>query len=161
MRLKAFLFFGLNNMRKSIHQPPFSANPQIGYNSPMPKLERKRSITKLTHSPITYIVLLLLGALFSFGAIDAYGKSRMAEKRLSATEAENQRLSKQKDQLSKDLEYANTPFGEEKALREKFNVIREGEKIIVIVPEDQKADIATSLDKREGIFDFFLRFFKK
>ncbi len=127
----------------------------------MPKLERKRFITRLAHSPLTYIVLLLLGGLFSFGAIDAYGKSRTADKRLAATQAEYQKLSEQKEQLSKDLEYANTPFGEEKALREKFNVIREGENIIVIVPEGQGVNSTESMDKNESIFDFFLRFFKK
>ncbi len=127
----------------------------------MPKVERKRSITRLAHSPLTYVVLLLLGGLFAFGAVDAYGKSRLAEKKLSATEAEHQKLEKQKDELSKDLQNANTPFGEEKALREKFNVIKEGEKIIVIVPPDQSANSAEAMDKEGSVFDYFLKFFKK
>lgn len=127
----------------------------------MAKVERKRSITRLAHSPLTYIVLVLLGALFMFGAVDAYGKSRLSEKKLTATREENASLEKQKTLLSKDLENANTPFGEEKALREKFNVIKEGEKIIVIVPPDQSANSAEALDKDGSIFDYFLKFFKK
>lgn len=127
----------------------------------MTPLGRKRFITRLAHSPLSYFLLIVFGVLFVYGAVDAYGKSRAAEERLRATEAEHARLEDQKMRLSKDLENANTPFGEEKALREKFNVIREGEKIIVIVPEGQKANSAESMDKEGGIFDFVLRFFKK
>ncbi len=127
----------------------------------MAKVERKRSITRLAHSPLTYIVLLLLGGLFAFGAVDAYGKSRLAEKKLTSTTAEHEKLDKQKTSLLKDLQNANTPFGEEKALREKFNVIKEGEKIIVIVPPDQEANSSEAMDKETRMFDFFLKFFKK
>lgn len=123
-------------------------------------LGRKRIMTQLARSPLSYIGLFLLGTLFVYGAIDAYGKSRRAEAKLDATEAEHAELEDQKARLSKELENANTPFGEEKALREKFNVIKEGEKIIVIVP-DQKAEASASLDEDGGLWGLVKKFFKK
>jgi cell division protein FtsB len=102
----------------------------------MAGIDRRRFITKLTHSPLAYIILLLLAGLFVWNTIGAYRKSRVAESRMVSALEENARLQDQKTKLTNELENANTDFGREKALREKFNVVKAGEQVIVLVPEE-------------------------
>lgn len=124
----------------------------------MQKLQRKRLASRLAQSPLSYIILVLLAGLFAWSAIGAYGKSRIAKKKVIAAEEELAVFREQKEKLSSDLANANTAFGEEKALREKFNVIKEGEKVIVIVDEEKKEEVAAKED-RGGFFGFLRRLF--
>jgi cell division protein FtsB len=107
----------------------------------MAQLDRRRFITKLRHSPLAYIVLILFAVLFTYSAIGAYKKSRLAEAKMNAAETELADLENQKSRLTAELENANTEFGQEKALREKFNIVKQGEQVIMIV---NKADTETS-----------------
>ncbi len=121
----------------------------------MYKLQGKRLASRLAGSPLTYVILILLAALFVWSAIGAYGKSRIAKKKVIAAQEELTIMREQKDKLGADLANANTPFGEEKALREKFNVVKEGEKVIVIVDEDLEDSNETT--EEESGFSRFLR----
>ena len=124
----------------------------------MQKLQRKRLASRLAQSPLAYIVLILLAGLFIWSAIGAYGKSRIAKKRVIGSEQELANLQEQKGKLSADLSNANTPFGQEKALREKFNVVKEGEKVIVIVDEEPPASQEAKKEE-SGFGRFFRRIF--
>ncbi len=123
----------------------------------MARLERKRWITRLTHSPLSYVILVLFATLFVYNAIGAYHKSRLAEARMQTAEKELSNLQDQKMKLTAELENANTPFGQEKALREKFNVIKEGEQVIMIVDE-KNATITPAGAVKSG---FWARIFGK
>lgn len=120
----------------------------------MVRLQRKRFISRISSSPFTYIFLILICGLFIYSAVGAYKKSRRALEKLNVAQAEFFRLNNQKQKLSVDLENANTSFGTEKALREKFNVIKEGERIIIVVPEDEKEESDNVV--KEGWFNQFL-----
>jgi cell division protein FtsB len=107
----------------------------------MANISSKRLISKLADSPATYVVLVILGFVFVYSAIGAFRKSRFADEKLNTAMEELQNLEDQKYRLSAELENANTPYGEEKALREKFNVVKDGEQVIMIVNEEgQKED---------------------
>lgn len=102
----------------------------------MERLQRKRLISRIASSPVTYIILFILLFLFVYSFIGAYKKSRLAREKVLASEEELNKLETQKQKLSDDLQNANTVFGVEKAIREKFNVVKEGEKVIMIVKEE-------------------------
>lgn len=102
----------------------------------MERLQRKRLISRIASSPMTYIILFILLFLFVYSFIGAYKKSRLAREKVLASEEELNKLETQKQKLSDDLQNANTVFGVEKAIREKFNVVKEGEKVIMIVKEE-------------------------
>lgn len=126
----------------------------------MAGLSRKRFISKLTRSPLAYIILILILALFTWSAIGAYQKSRVSRNKLINLESELASLEVQKEKLSLELTNANTPFGQEKAIREKFNVVKEGEKVIMIVSEDKNAG-EDEEEKEGGLRGFWRRIFKK
>lgn len=111
-------------------------------------------------SPIAYCALFCFLVLFVWKAVGAYEKTRVAKKKVLETEAELRDLNRQKSLLTADIENANTDFGKEKALREKFNVVREGEKVIMIVPEKKEEPEEDSEEKKTGIAGFFQRLFK-
>lgn len=127
----------------------------------MAQLQRKRLITRLTESPLTYIALIILGALFTYSAIGAYNKSRLAREKMQEALAEQIKLTDQKMRLTSELANANTLYGQEKALREKFNVVKEGERLIMIVSEDQQASSAEAVDNKKGLFGFLSKIFRK
>jgi cell division protein FtsB len=127
----------------------------------MPSIQRKRLMTRLAESPFTYIVLIIFGALFTYSAVGAYSKSRLAREKMQAAEAEQVKLTDQKQKLTTELANANTDYGLEKALREKFNVVKEGERIIMLVDEEQVASSAEAVGDKKGFFDFIVEIFRK
>ncbi len=125
----------------------------------MERLQRKRLISRIASSPVTYIILFILLFLFVYSFIGAYKKSRLAREKVLASEEELNKLETQKQKLSDDLQNANTVFGVEKAIREKFNVVKEGEKVIMIVKEE--GDDNLSEEKKKSFFDLFKGLFTK
>lgn len=117
----------------------------------MGHISSKRLITRLKQSPMTYVLLILLGFFFIYSAVGAYKKSRLANDRLNTAQKELSNLEDQKHMLTTELENANTPFGQEKALREKFNVVKEGEQVIVIVDKEDSPS-STPADEDESSF---------
>ncbi len=118
----------------------------------MAHIDRRRFITKLTHSRVSHVILFLLMTLFVYSAVGAYRKSRIANDRMSASLSELIELEDQKSRLSTELENSNTDFGREKALREKFNVVKEGEQVIVIVNDKDLGKVSTDTEKK-GFFE--------
>lgn len=131
--------------------------PKFGNIVDMSRIKRRRFISAVAKSPITYILLVIFCALFIYSAIGAYEKSRLAREKLRASESELAELQDQKRHLSGDLENANTPFGTEKAIREKFNMVREGEKAIVIVDDTENTDQETV--EKGGFWSLLKRIF--
>lgn len=126
----------------------------------MSKLERKRFISKIAESPLTYVVLIIFAGLFIYSAIGAYKKSSIASKKLEESRIELKNLENQKEKLSLDLAYANSEFGIEKAIREKFNVVKSGEKVIIIVNEENKTLEGEALEK-DSFWGFIKNIFGK
>lgn len=121
----------------------------------MSSLKKQRLVSRLARSPMSYVTLFLLSALFIWSATGVYSKSRLAKERLESARGRLLAMEEQRSKLAADLEYANTPFGEEKALREKFNVVKEGENVIMIVEEEPVAETKTT--ENMGRFEAWLR----
>lgn len=113
----------------------------------MAQISSKRFITRLKQSPIAYVALIILGFIFVYSAIGAFNKSRLADEKMNTAKSELENLEEQKLRLTAELENANTPYGQEKALREKFNVVKEGEQVIVIVNKEEGPTTTPSGEK--------------
>jgi cell division protein FtsB len=96
---------------------------------------------------MAYVALIILGFIFVYSAIGAFNKSRLADDKMNTAKSELENLEEQKLRLTSELENANTPYGQEKALREKFNVVKEGEQVIVIVNKEDSATTTPSGEK--------------
>lgn len=73
----------------------------------------------------TFLLIFTIGYLFKY---------KMMSDKLKKVQAENITLGKQIDQLKTDIEFAKSPEFVEKVAREKFDMIKDGE-IIVILEE--------------------------
>ncbi len=121
-------------------------------------IRKERFMSRLIRSPFSYVVLIVFILIFSISAVGTYKKSRIAKQKTKQVEAQFQSLVEQEAHLKSSLEDMNTEYGMEKALREKFGIVKEGEVSVIIVDpkEEEKVD-----DKKEkgGLFNFIKRIF--
>lgn len=66
------------------------------------------------------------------------------------------KMEARKIDLEKEIESLKTERGIESEIRSKFNVAKDGEKVIVVIPEEEMA----SSTPKEGFFGKFINFFK-
>ena len=121
-------------------------------------IRKERFMSRLIRSPFSYVVLIVFILIFSISAVGTYKKSRIAKQKTKQVEAQFQSLVEQEAHLKSSLEDMNTEYGMEKALREKFGIVKEGEVSVISVDpkEEEKVD-----DKKEkgGLFNFIKRIF--
>lgn len=122
------------------------------------RIKKERPFSSIVNSPFTYIILLGFLVLFSYSAINTYKKSKIAKESTAQVERELVRLLNQEEGLKNAINDMNTSFGVEKALREKFGIIKEGEKSIILLdPKEEPVQIEEKGDK--GFFNFIRRIF--
>lgn len=98
------------------------------------------------------VLVLFFVLLFFVGraALNTYGKMTESSVRRSQAEAELAELEGRFDELSKKVEYLETEKGIEEEIRTKFNVAREGEKVFVIVGDNN--DKEKTVEVQKGVF---------
>ncbi len=122
------------------------------------RIRKERLLSKLIRMPVTYVVLVIFFLLFSYSAIATHQKSRLAKQKTRQVEYELDQLVQQEESLTASLNDMNTPFGIEKSLREKFGIIKEGEKSVIIVDPPEETPSGDTEEKK-GIFNFFRNIF--
>ncbi|MBU3668396.1 MAG: hypothetical protein FGM57_00335 [Candidatus Taylorbacteria bacterium] len=118
----------------------------------MREFQEKNTVKKRMYSKSTLFILLFLLVIVSRGAYGVYIKEKDSR-------AEMERILKQKEELQKRLsnienhnEMLRTPAGVEHEIRHKFDVVKDGEGVVVIV--DKEIPIIEE-DKRGVIKKFF------
>ncbi|MEZ4211059.1 MAG: septum formation initiator family protein [Candidatus Paceibacterota bacterium] len=121
-------------------------------------IRKERWINKVIRNPFSYVVLISLLVLFSYSAISTYKKSRVAKEKTRQVESELQKLEDQEADLKNSLNDMNTPFGVEKSLREKFGIIKAGEKSIIVI-DAEEGDKSEKSEENRGFFNFIKNIF--
>ncbi len=118
-----------------------------------------------THDPVrlflrrtaTFVlVLVVLGA--AIGVWQVYGKERDSRTLREYAEVEQSELEEQAERLRRDTEKLKTDRGQEEALREQYDVGKQGEGLIVIVepPTPEPVEVPpTFLEKVQRFFIFW------
>lgn len=112
----------------------------------MKHFENKKQIKSKFYSPIVITFLIILIILLSKGVWAMYGKERQSA--LMRREAEN-RLSgimEQKKNLEDKVGSLEGSVGIEKEIRSKFNVIKPGEHVVMIVHDEEVTVSTTTSD---------------
>lgn len=106
--------------------------------------------------------LLLLGIaslFFLYSAFSTMQKNGETLKNKKQAELQLEELKKEDIILSKDIESLKTNDGLEKVIRNRFNVSKDGEGVILVVDEPI---ISSDIEKRSNSFvNFFKRIFQK
>lgn len=84
------------------------------------------------------IVLLLVIALFlGYQVMGLVEKRNISEEKRAKAEAEYERYKRQEEDLRERTESLETEEGKERAIRERFNVAKEGEGVIYVIEENE------------------------
>lgn len=106
----------------------------------MNEFQEKRRIRKILFSWPTIILFSVVAIFFLAETIGIYIKKNEAVTLDERMEAELLDLRQRKDELEKKIYDLQTEAGIEKEVRNKFNVQKEGEKVLVIVDKPDEND---------------------
>jgi cell division protein FtsB len=98
----------------------------------MKEFQKKNQIKKLIYSKLVLILIAIILFFFIKATIDFYQKAAESKKRKQRAETELLELEKRKENLENKIESLSSPVGIEKELREKFDLVKEGEETILI-----------------------------
>ncbi len=99
------------------------------------------------------IVFLLLVTLYvGYSAFALYGKYAEARDKKKEAEAALIEAQTREAQVKADLDKLSTDRGREEVIREKFNVVKEGEGVVVIPGDDETSTTDTNSQKKENFF---------
>ncbi|MDQ5950098.1 MAG: hypothetical protein QG585_38 [Patescibacteria group bacterium] len=119
----------------------------------MREFQQKQIFKEKLYSKTTVFILLVLALLLAKGVVNIYIKERESRKNKEEAELELINMQNRAEELKQASERLKTPVGIEQEIRSKFGVAKEGEKVILIVEEEETIPV----EQKEG---FFGRFFK-
>ncbi len=94
--------------------------------------QSKNSLYKILYSKVMVIVLLLILALLSYSVFSLYKKRNEALTKAKSAQVELDRVKEKQEQIDSSLLKLSTPEGIEDAIRDKFQVVKDGEGLIVV-----------------------------
>ena len=123
--------------------------------------KRKRRFTNILIS--IFLAIFLIGFLYILVSSNFKLRKRRAEiiKRIESIQKEIQRLEKENQAFQAKIFQKDTPEFLEKEARERFNLKKPGEEVVVIVEPEEALSPQPKEEKRsfwQKMFDFFSRF---
>lgn len=112
------------------------------------------------HSPLALVVLFLILLIFSFNMIGLIGKERETNKNKISEMNKLEDLRARETNLNKEIERLNTTEGIEESVRDKFQVVKPGEKMVIIVDDDKKENPSDE-PKDHGFWAWIKRLFTR
>ncbi len=101
----------------------------------MLEFQKKKKIKNILYSRFVLVIILVVLFLFFKATWDFYQKTVESNKRKERVETELLDLQKRKENLQKKINSLNSPVGVEQELRERFDLVKEGEQTILIGDE--------------------------
>jgi len=116
----------------------------------MSRLKEKNKIKKIIYSWPVLIFLLLILLLVVKGVWSVYQTQKISLENKLSSEKEYQELERRNQLLSSDLALLETDKGKEMEIREKFQVIKAGEQLAVIIDSSEEEE--SQIDLHEENF---------
>jgi len=102
---------------------------------------KKKNTYKFWHSPLALIVLFCVFIIFAYNMVGLVKKERETIKNKASELKKIEELRYRESALSRDIKNLNTEEGIEASVRDKFQVVKPGEKEVLIV--DNKENTPT------------------
>ena len=104
-------------------------------------LHKKKKLQRFLYSPLTIVPLALLVGLLGSTVWSAYTKDRDTRLKRDKQVMELEALNTRATALDEEIERLSSERGREEEIRSKFEVAKEGERVIVIVnPIEEKEE---------------------
>lgn len=119
----------------------------------------KKQNYRFWHSPLALFVFFVILVFFSYKIIDLIKKERETSHKKNLIMNEVNSLEARKDVISDKIIKLEKDTGVEEIIREKYQLVQEGEKMIIIVDEEPEED--SEVKERPSFFERLRDFFKK
>ena len=116
----------------------------------MLEYQSKQKWKKKLYSRPVFFLLILLTIVTLRGAWNLYAKQSESEKNLIEVRRQVEELRNREAELVDGIRRLETPDGVEEEIRKKFSVVREGERMVVLV--DEEASATPVVEKEKGFF---------
>lgn len=101
---------------------------------------KKKALTEYLYTKPVILLLLVAIVLLSIAVYKRYTVERLMSVRRTDTEEKRHELIERKKVLEEKVEYLSGDRGIEEEIRTHFDVAKEGEKVIILVGEDEVVD---------------------
>jgi len=118
----------------------------------MREFSRKRKVRQFMFSIPVLILLFIILFFVAKGSWGVYKKYSLSKSELENSQSDLAVLEEKKQTIETKIEKLQTETGIEKEIRSKFDVAREGEKLIVIVEDKVAEEIVV---EKKGFFGNF------
>ena len=115
----------------------------------------------LWDSPLIILALFVVVILFAYNTIGLIRKERDTARKKELILNQIDTLHKRESLLEKDIAKLNTQEGVEDTIREKYQVVKEGEKMVIIVDEQTKKPTSEDEESNHSFLGFLERLFSK
>jgi len=119
----------------------------------------KKSNYKFWHSPFALVLLFCVLILFGYKIIDLIQKERETAYKKNLILDKIDSLQGRESSLSLDISKLETEEGKEEVIREKYQVAKEGEKMVIIVDEENKGSSVTEEKTSHGFWNWVKKIF--
>lgn len=127
----------------------------LSYNHNMRQFSKKRRIRCLVYSKLTIAFLLILLFFITKGTWGMYERSKQSVTREDSAAVNLAKLESRKEKLQEDLDKIESRVGIEEQLRIRYSLSKEGERVIVIIDEDEVVEEIT--EEKKGFINSFFR----
>jgi hypothetical protein len=115
----------------------------------MRELQQRQKFKKRMYSVPSLLILSFLVLISIKGTWEVMNKKRLSEEYVKNLEVESQELTERQKNLEEDINYLETEEGIDEEIKQRFNVSKAGERVVIIV--DPKP-IATTTDENSNIW---------
>ncbi len=121
---------------------------------------KKKDIYKFWHSPLALGALFCILVVFLYNIIGLYEKERETAKKKELILSQIETLRNREQNLSTDINKLKTEEGVEETIRDKYQVVKEGERMVVIVDEENKEKVEASTLSDHSFWGWIKKTFK-
>jgi len=124
--------------------------------------KRKGNSYRFWHSPIALLIIFCFFVLFAYNVIGLIEKAKETANKKDLILGKIDNLQKKESSLSQNISKLKTDEGQEEIIREKYQVAKEGEKMVVII-DDDRTNLQIEKDKNttHGFINWIENVFKK
>ncbi len=126
----------------------------------MVEFQKDKNSKNIWYSPITLFVMLVVVLVFIYNMIDIVEKTRETAKKKKFVEEQVDKLKDREAVLENNIVKLNTQEGIEEEIREKYQLVKKGEKMVVIVDrEENTEDLNVNEINKKGFINFWKNMF--
>lgn len=130
----------------------------------MKDLQNFQKKKNIKHSSLVLFFILCVVLVFMYNMISLVEKSNETKKKKDIVSTQIDSLTEREISLQSNIDKLNTDIGTEETIRDKYQMVKPGERMVVIV-DDNKKEIDTEnkevvgKDKNKGFVGFFINLF--